>query len=50
MNKSARANFLIYVLLFLGYMLFYVYDIEYLIYPNYEQNAKPKTQFVYQQF
>jgi hypothetical protein len=50
MNKLARTNFLIYALLFLGYLLFYVYDVEYVIYPDHEQKAKSNTQFVYQQF
>jgi hypothetical protein len=50
MNKLQRTNFVIYFFLFLGYLLFNVYELEYVLYPKNEKKAKSNTQFVYQQF
>jgi hypothetical protein len=49
MKKSTR-NFFVYLFVFIGYLLFYVYDVESLIYPNDHKEVKSKVSFVYEQF
>ena len=49
-NNRFINNLTIYVLLFLGYILIYVIDIEHVIYPKIETEVKSAVDFVYQQF
>lgn len=43
-------NYLLYFVLFLGYILLYVVKIEKIIYDVNEKETKSKVDFVYQQF
>ena len=48
--KKPTKNFFVYLFIFIGYLLFYVYDIETLIYHNDNRKVKSKVSFVYEQF
>jgi hypothetical protein len=49
MNKSIK-NTLLYLLIFIGYLLLYVWDVEAMVYPNAAKKVISKVSFVYQQF
>jgi hypothetical protein len=50
MNNRFLRNYFIYLLIFIGYFLLYVYQVEKLVYGAEGGEMKSKINFVYQQF
>ena len=48
--KKIVKNSIIYFLLIMGYLFFYVIDIEVLLSPDKEIKPQAKVNFIYQQF
>jgi hypothetical protein len=50
MKKTILNNYFLYLLLILGYLVIYYFDVEKIIYKECDEKPKSKIDFVYQQF